>query len=139
MTTLQGRQVGEPEPQIGPLGPAQIIHGPCEQKNQARLNGFCRDIPDAGLTKCGVVDLQYNDYMIYEEKDSPDSQSADPENINQRRRRRSIRRGPSLTRIIGGQDSQGQRWPWQISITKNMGKIPDPMTITGSNGCVIFF
>ena len=142
MIANPGRQIGEPQPQLGPLGPPQIIGGPCA-KNQAHLNGLCRDIPDAGLTKCGVVDIKYNNYMIYENDDLSGSefksQTVDSENTNRRRRRRSLRIGSSLTRIIGGADTTENRWPWQISITKNTGMIPDPMTRIGSDGCDIFF
>ena len=133
-----GRQIGEPQPQLGPLGQPQIIGGPCPE-NQAHLNGICRDIPAAGLTKCGVVNIEFNNYMTFENEDLPSSQNAtDSENTNQRRRRRSLR-GPSLTRIIGGEDSAASRWPWQISITKNRGTIPDPMIKIGNSGCDISF
>ena len=139
MKTITNRQVGEPQPQVGPHGPPQIIGGPCP-KNQAHLNGLCRDIPEVGLTKCGVVNIKYNNYMMFANDDSLDPQAADSENINQRRRRRrSIRGGPGLTRIIGGEDSPENRWPWQISITKSSGMIPDPMIRTGNSGCGILF
>ena len=138
MTANLGRQIGEPQPQLGPLGPPQIIEGPCPE-NQAHLNGLCRDIPDAGLTKCGVVNIENNNYMMFENDDLTSSQnSSDSENVNQRRRRRSLR-GASLTRIIGGADSTESRWPWQISITKNRGAIPDPMIKIGNSGCDICF
>ena len=54
MKTIENRSIGEPQPQLGPLGAPQIIGGPCAE-NQAHLNGRCRDIPRVGLTKCGVV------------------------------------------------------------------------------------
>ena len=131
------------QPQLGPFGPAQIIEGPCP-KGQAHLNGLCRDIPNAGLTKCGVVKIEYNDYMMFEnqaayvENNNPSNpQTVDPENIN-RRRRRAINGRPNLTRIIGGADSTINRWPWQVSITKNE-TIPDPIIKTGNNGWDIIF
>ena len=78
--------------------------------------------------------------MMFANDDSLDPQAADSENDNQRRRRRrSIRGGFSLTRIIGGEDSPENRWPWQISITKNSGMIPDPMIRIGNSGCGILF
>ena len=107
--------------------------------NQVQLNGFCRDIPDVGLTKCGVVDVKYNDYMIFTDDDPSDQQNVDSGDVSRQRRRRSLRGDASLTRIIGGSDTTENRWPWQISITKNSGPIPDPMIRTGSNGCGIFF
>lgn len=109
MIHISSRQIGEPEPQVGPVGPSQIIGARCP-KDQAYLNGHCRDIPDVGLTKCGVVNIDFNDYMIY----------TDP------------------TRIIGGEAADRNRWPWQVSITKNKGEIPGPITGSGSNGCDIF-
>ena len=45
---------------IGPIGPPQIINGPCNNPDQALLNGVCRDIPKSGLTKCGVVPRNNN-------------------------------------------------------------------------------
>ena len=101
--------------------------------NQVQLNGICRDIPDVGLTKCGVVDVKYNDYMMFADDDPSDQQNNDSENVSRQRRRRSLRGDASLTRIIGGSDTTENRWPWQISITKNTGLIPDPMIRTGNN------
>ena len=125
MKTIENRSIGEPQPQLGPLGAPQIIGGPCAE-NQAHLNGRCRDIPRAGLTKCGVVNVKYNKYMLYADDESIDTPTANTENVSQRRRRRSIREDVSLTRIIGGADSPDNRWPWQVSITKN-----DPSDRTG--------
>ena len=90
MTDSLRQNIGEPEPQLGPIGPAQIIGGPCP-KNQAHLNGHCRDIPDTGLTKCGVVNMKFNNYMMYENDDSLDSETTDSGNLDRRRRRRSVR------------------------------------------------
>ena len=124
MKTIKNRNIGEPQPQLGPIGPPQIIGGPCLE-NQAHLNGRCRDIPGVGLTKCGVVNIKNNQYMLYTDEEAPpeDPQpTAGTENVGQGgRRRRSLRGGDfaSLTRIIGGEDSVDNTWPWQVSITTN--------------------
>ena len=142
------------------------------------MNGLCRDIPDYGLTQCGVVKLQFNDYMTYADVsldpeiddsvnttpmtkstsvpsktdistepvqtlpityiDPQQKDPVDPFNVHHRQRRRAFNRNARLTRIIGGADTTENRWPWQVSITKNSEKIPDPMTRVGNKGCDFF-
>ena len=75
MKTSLSRQISQP--QLGPYGPAQIIKGPCPD-GQAHLNGLCRDIPNAGLTKCGVVKIEYNNYMMFENHRRPEGLPCDP-------------------------------------------------------------
>ena len=73
---------------IGPIGKPQIINGPCNNPNQALLNGICRDIPKSGLTKCGVVPRHNNRLDLF----------------------------AMNSRIVGGTKTKIARWPWQITM-----------------------
>ena len=88
---------GTATPQIGPHGPSQLNQGPCQNLNEAKLNGICRDIPASGLTKCGVVSEKKNDIGLFKMKSI----------LNQTE---------DITRIYGGRVSTIGQWPWQISV-----------------------